>query len=58
MAWSAAQVIGSTGGSFVAGKIGFHQLWWLVVLLCMMATAGFYWLLKKEEDQKNSACFK
>ena len=53
MAWSAAQVIGSTGGSMLAGKIGFHQLWWLVFLLCTIASAGFYWLLKKEQDQKN-----
>jgi type II secretory pathway component PulF len=37
----------------LAGKIGFHQLWWLVVLLCTIASAGFYWLLKKEQDQKN-----
>lgn len=51
MAWSAAQVIGSTGGSMVAGKIGFNYLWWLVGLLSMIAAAGFYWLLKKDSIQ-------
>ena len=48
MAWSAAQIIGSTGGAMIAGELGFNMLWCLVAMVCMIAAAGFYRLLKKE----------
>lgn len=48
MAWSAAQVIGSSGGAVTAQKIGFTYLWWLVALLSVAAAAGFYWMLMKK----------
>ena len=48
MAWSAAQVIGSSGGAITAQHIGFNNLWWLVALLSVAAAAGFYWMLLKK----------
>ena len=47
MAWSAAQVIGSSGGSALAERIGYHNLWMVTALLCVAAAGGFYWLLKR-----------
>jgi len=49
MAWSAAQVIGSTGGSLVASNIGFNNLWWLTSLLSVTAAGGFYWLYQHQK---------
>ena len=48
MAWSTAQVVGSSGGAILAEKMGFVNLWWVVACLCLVAAAGFYWLLMKK----------
>ncbi len=42
MAWSVAQVVGSSGGSFVGAKIGFINLWWIIAAICVIAAIGFY----------------
>ena len=47
MAWSVAQVIGSSTGSFIAFKLGFFNLWFLVCSICLAAAGGYYWLQKK-----------
>jgi predicted MFS family arabinose efflux permease len=47
MAWSAAQVIGSTTGTMVAYKIGFNNLWWMVGGICLLTAAGYYSLRHK-----------
>lgn len=47
MAWSTAQVIGSSSGSFIAFKFGFFNLWVLVCSICFAAAGGYYWLQKK-----------
>lgn len=47
MAWSAAQVIGSSGGVLLAQKTGFLHFWWVVACICLVAAAGFYGLLLK-----------
>jgi predicted MFS family arabinose efflux permease len=47
MAWSAAQVIGSTTGTLVAYSIGFNNLWWIVGGICLLTAAGYYSLLRK-----------
>lgn len=44
MAWSAAQVIGSSAGALFADRFGFLYLWFLVSGLCMVASLGYYWL--------------
>ena len=46
MAWSAAQVIGSSSGSALAQKFGYHTLWVITAVACTAAAAGFYWLLQ------------
>jgi MFS family permease len=37
MAWSLAQVLGPTGGTWIAGHWGFNSLWWLSALICLIA---------------------
>jgi len=34
MAWSFAQVLGPTGGTWIAGHIGFNYLWWIAAIIC------------------------
>ena len=34
MAWSLAQVLGPTGGTWIAGHWGFNSLWWISAILC------------------------
>ena len=46
MAWSAAQVIGSSTGAVFADKFGFTYLWVTVSALCMIAAGGYYWMQK------------
>ncbi|RYY47795.1 MAG: MFS transporter, partial [Chitinophagaceae bacterium] len=48
MAWSVAQVVGSSAGAILAQQMGFLNLWWVVACLCLAAAAGFYWLLLKK----------
>ena len=47
MAWSAAQVIGSSGGAYLAYKFGFFNLWFLVAVLCVIAGFGYFKLNAK-----------
>ena len=47
MAWSVAQVIGSSLGAYLAFQYGFNNLWLLVCLLSLTAAAGYYWLQTK-----------
>ncbi len=42
MAWSAAQVIGSSSGAILAHNIGFVNLWYLTAFVCVVAAMGFY----------------
>ena len=47
MAWSAAQVIGSTTGAQAAHAVGFRDLWYIIAGLSLVAAGGYWWLLKK-----------
>jgi predicted MFS family arabinose efflux permease len=47
MAWSVAQVIGSTSGSGIADKLGFFNLWFVICALCFIAAGGYFWLHKR-----------
>jgi predicted MFS family arabinose efflux permease len=47
MAWSAAQVIGSTTGTQIAHTMGFHNLWWVIGSICLLTATGYYWLQTK-----------
>lgn len=50
IAWSSAQVIGSTAGTQVAHAIGFINLWWLITAISIIAALGYFWLYKKERN--------
>lgn len=41
MAWSAAQVIGSTSGTQAAYALGFNNLWWITGGICLITAAGY-----------------
>jgi predicted MFS family arabinose efflux permease len=45
MAWSAAQVIGSTTGTQVAHAIGYNNLWWIIGGICLLTALGYQKLL-------------
>jgi predicted MFS family arabinose efflux permease len=36
MAWSLAQVLGPTGGTWIAGHWGFNSLWWISSVICLI----------------------
>ncbi len=41
MAWSAAQVLGSTSGTQIAYAAGFNNLWWIIGTLCLLTSLGY-----------------
>ncbi len=45
MAWSLSQVLGPTGGTWIAGHWGFDILWWITAVLCAI-TALLFRVLK------------
>lgn len=47
MAWSAAQVIGSTSGTQIAYTAGFNNLWWVIGTVCILISIGYHLLQKK-----------
>lgn len=47
MAWSTAQIVGSSTGTLIAGSVGFNNLWWIVGGLSLLVAAGFKWLQTK-----------
>lgn len=47
MAWSLAQVIGSSVGAIIAYNVGFFNLWFIVFFVCLIAATGYYWLQHK-----------
>jgi predicted MFS family arabinose efflux permease len=47
MAWSAAQVIGSTSGTQIAYAIGYNNLWWIIGGICMVTALGYNFLYSK-----------
>lgn len=48
MAWSAAQVLGSTSGTQISYAIGFNNLWWIIGGICLLNAAGYQWLFSKK----------
>ncbi len=49
MAWSIAQVIGSSAGALLLDQIGFFYFWFVVSFICILASGGFLLLLKKNK---------
>jgi predicted MFS family arabinose efflux permease len=48
MAWSAAQVVGSSSGTWAASRLGFANLWWLVGGMAVVTAVGYYGMLRRE----------
>jgi predicted MFS family arabinose efflux permease len=48
MAWSAAQVIGSTGGTQIAYATGYDTLWWIIGGICLLTAIGYHKLMSKK----------
>ncbi|MEI7472238.1 MAG: MFS transporter [Chitinophagaceae bacterium] len=49
MAWSTAQVFGSSVGTLIAFALGFSTLWWIVGTICLVTAVGYFSLLKMKE---------
>jgi len=49
MAWSAAQVIGSTSGTQIAYAVGYNNLWCIIGSICLLTACGYYWLQSKRK---------
>lgn len=49
MAWSVAQVIGSSLGALAAYQLGFFNLWMLIAALCVITAIGYARLLRKSD---------
>jgi predicted MFS family arabinose efflux permease len=47
MAWSTAQVVGSSAGAYLAYRFGFNNLWIMISALSLAAAFGYYWLQSK-----------
>lgn len=47
MAWSAAQIIGSSSGAAIAHEYGFLQLWLITFVICVITALGFFRLQQK-----------
>ena len=47
MAWSAAQALGSTGGTQILNSVGYQNLWWIIGTICLLAAAGYNYLNQK-----------
>jgi predicted MFS family arabinose efflux permease len=48
MAWSTAQVIGSSTGAFIAFALGFTNLWWVIGTISLIAAFGYYQLQQRD----------
>jgi MFS family permease len=51
LSWSFAQIIGPSGGGWIAEKFGFFWLWAALIALCLITGLGFYSVHKKQKEQ-------
>ncbi len=47
MAWSLAQVIGSSSGTQIVQATGFFNLWWIIALLSVIGATGYRYLYRQ-----------
>lgn len=55
MAWSVAQVIGSSSGTQIVQAIGFFNLWLIIAAISFIGTAGYRYLFKQNVGPKLSS---
>jgi predicted MFS family arabinose efflux permease len=49
LSWSVAQIIGPSGGGWIAEHFGFSWLWGALILLCLFTSWGFYTVIQKQK---------
>lgn len=54
LSWSVAQIIGPTGGGWIAGHFGFPWLWGALFVLCLLSAWGFFTVIQKAKSQASS----
>ena len=50
LSWSVAQIVGPSGGGWIAEKIGFFWLWGTLIVLCIISGWGFYSIRKMQNE--------
>jgi MFS family permease len=55
LSWSFAQIVGPSGGGFIAEKYGFGWLWAALCVLCMLVAILFFRFFKMGKLHKKSA---
>lgn len=55
MAWSVAQVIGSSSGTQIVQAIGFFYLWLIIAGISFIGAIGYRYLYKQNVNTKLSA---
>nr|MCU0389256.1 MFS transporter [Chitinophagaceae bacterium] len=49
LSWSVAQIIGPSGGGWIAEQFGFFWLWGVLIVLCLITGLGFYSMAPKNK---------
>jgi MFS family permease len=50
LSWSVAQIIGPSGGGWIAEHYGFFWLWGALIVLCIITGWGFYTVRQKQKE--------
>jgi len=50
LSWSVAQIIGPSGGGWIAEHFGFSWLWGALIVLCLATSWGFYTVIQKSRQ--------
>lgn len=51
LSWSVAQIIGPSGGGYIAEHFGFNWLWALLIVICLLTAWGFAGFKKQYTQQ-------
>jgi predicted MFS family arabinose efflux permease len=54
LSWSVAQIIGPSGGGWIAEHYGFSYLWAALIILCLATGWGFYTVRLKQNERLGS----
>jgi MFS family permease len=52
LSWSVAQIIGPSGGGWIAEHYGFNWLWTALILLCGITGWGFYTVRVRQKQNE------
>lgn len=51
LSWSVAQIIGPSGGGWIAEHFGFSWLWGVLIVICLFSGWGFYTVIQKQKER-------